>query len=482
MNDGDFYRNIRRFQMDANADLEILWMSKLSPHKRKYLTKFCQVERFESLREKFDRLLIITGLWIDMRLSTLHKLLTLFSKCPEEINNYLDHIYHTWSRILHHDVTKLQKVDTATVRKLQLRCPKYSKADADLLRYEMESGEAFSKFDPSGRPWQCEIETGQGIFALKEYPPEQQFGFVEKQLWLCCMRDYSRLPLPLQKKQGLLAKAGREKAKEGTLLRFAKLAHRLGVRNKKIEALLLKSNGAQRLRAVMVEVLKPDRNRCWDFINSVLKESDEILEATTTSHQRRQSASRLACPTATTLKCRCGYPKLEHHMIDRKLLYLENMYGEAPAQYMTQNGEITSFFVRRCVFRAFWVTDRGELYPSVEEGSDWDSMALSEGAMDLIRPISPTRSATLTPGLPDMTGDPPAAQEVPVPEVQQEIAYREERISKGEILGLARRHVLFLTYYESQWRVASQVPLGPNAQSEVEKTAKTCRVAGTSYC
>ncbi|KAK8869113.1 hypothetical protein PGQ11_007691 [Apiospora arundinis] len=539
MNDGDFYRNIRRFQMDANADLEILWMSKLSPHKRKYLTKFCQVERFESLREKFDRLLIITGLWIDMRLSTLHKLLTLFSKCPEEINNYLDHIYHTWSRILHHDVTKLQKVDTATVRKLQLRCPKYSKADADLLRYEMESREAFSKFDvrergsiwgdlleidylipsfftlfedlkylescaesmrsiieepkqcfpikaslranfpqPSGRPWQCEIETGQGIFALKEYPPEQQFGFVEKQLWLCCMRDYSRLPLPLQKKQGLLAKAGREKAKEGTLLRFAKLAHRLGVRNKKIEALLLKSNGAQRLRAVMVEVLKPDRNRCWDFINSVLKESDEILEATTTSHQRRQSASRLACPTATTLKCRCGYPKLEHHMIDRKLLYLENMYGEAPAQYMTQNGEITSFFVRRCVFRAFWVTDRGELYPSVEEGSDWDSMALSEGAMDLIRPTSPTRSATLTPGLPDMTGDPPAAQEVPVPEVQQEIAYREERISKGEILGLARRHVLFLTYYESQWRVASQVPLGPNAQSEVEKTAKTCIESG----
>jgi hypothetical protein len=132
----------------------------------------------------------------------------------------------------------------------------------------------------------------------------------------------------------------------------------------------------------------------------------------------------------------------------------------------------------RCVFRAFWVTDRGELYPSVEEGSDWDSMALSEGAMDLIRPISPTRSATLTPGLPNMTGDPPAAQEVPVPEVQQEIAYREERISKGEILGLARRHVLFLTYYESQWRVASQVPLGPNAQSEVEKTAKTCIESG----
>lgn len=83
MNDGDFYRNIRRFQMDANVDLEILWMSKLSPHKRKYLTRFCQLERFKSLREKFDRLLIITGLWIDMRLSTLHKLLTLFSKCPE---------------------------------------------------------------------------------------------------------------------------------------------------------------------------------------------------------------------------------------------------------------------------------------------------------------------------------------------------------------------------------------------------------------
>ena len=76
--DGEFYLNLRKFQQENNVELESLWLSHLSKHKRKYFKKLVESKH---LRDGFDRLLAIPGLWNDMRLSTLHKLLS--GRCDE---------------------------------------------------------------------------------------------------------------------------------------------------------------------------------------------------------------------------------------------------------------------------------------------------------------------------------------------------------------------------------------------------------------
>ncbi|KAL9119401.1 MAG: hypothetical protein Q9187_004044 [Circinaria calcarea] len=80
-----------------------------------------------------------------MKISTSHK--DSASRCDEEISHYLvEHIEKTWSVIFHNDKAAMAKVDSATVRALELKAPWAFTADAKIIRNKVLSGEIFQNF------------------------------------------------------------------------------------------------------------------------------------------------------------------------------------------------------------------------------------------------------------------------------------------------------------------------------------------------
>ena len=69
----------------------------------------------------------------------------------QEILHYLKHIKEIWSKLLRGDETALQRVDSATVRALELKAPGCSKRDAQTLQGQLLSSQIFSAFSQQER-------------------------------------------------------------------------------------------------------------------------------------------------------------------------------------------------------------------------------------------------------------------------------------------------------------------------------------------
>jgi hypothetical protein len=79
--DGDIFRHLLYFRRRADLTQQNKWLSRLSESKRKDIKKL--LEKMPRLRDAFDNLLPLIGLWPALRLGTLHRILTL--KCDEVI-------------------------------------------------------------------------------------------------------------------------------------------------------------------------------------------------------------------------------------------------------------------------------------------------------------------------------------------------------------------------------------------------------------
>ncbi|KAL5331286.1 hypothetical protein ACEPPN_000816 [Leptodophora sp. 'Broadleaf-Isolate-01'] len=107
--DGEIYRKLRQYDAERNLDSKLRWKSRLQGIRSKSLNT---LYKHEDLTDAFDALLVIPGLWDDMKLSTIHKVFPL--RCDEvgdsdvigdlltlweqEILHYLRHIKRVFKR------------------------------------------------------------------------------------------------------------------------------------------------------------------------------------------------------------------------------------------------------------------------------------------------------------------------------------------------------------------------------------------------
>ncbi|CAG8025873.1 unnamed protein product [Penicillium nalgiovense] len=151
--DGRIYRKIRSYQgyphrQLSNKAAENYWWAVLesSPGSRKggrsrkggYLKSLL---KHKLLRERFDDLLPVDGLWDDMSIGVLHKLLAM--KCDEPIICYLRKIKDTFYKLAGNDNNILAAVDGGTIRKIKSLAPKVSKGDLEFLETGMENKDLF---------------------------------------------------------------------------------------------------------------------------------------------------------------------------------------------------------------------------------------------------------------------------------------------------------------------------------------------------
>ncbi|KAL5345257.1 hypothetical protein ACLOAV_009627 [Pseudogymnoascus australis] len=153
--DGEMYRKIRQYHFQRNYSFETRWKARLQGNRAKNLgTLLGNVE----LTEAFDALLDIPGLWDGMMITTLHTVMAMDchrvrsgSDANNELLNYLGHIKKVWSDLVGGDKTAMGKIDQATVKFLELRAPMASTADARLLRSRLRGGEVFGAFSDHER-------------------------------------------------------------------------------------------------------------------------------------------------------------------------------------------------------------------------------------------------------------------------------------------------------------------------------------------
>ncbi|TGO07234.1 hypothetical protein BTUL_0306g00130 [Botrytis tulipae] len=443
--DGEIYRKVRQYEREGNILFKKRWMARLTDHGRRSLRQLFDYEDGE-LTAAFDKLLDVPGLWSGMRISTLHKLLDM--KCYEETLHYLEHIRQFWHRIFHGDKNALSRVNNFDVKSLELKAPGYSTQDAQVLKGELLSGQIFSNFNQLEREaiWgelqsidflvpslftlfedlkylgacadslkrlvrisrrdtvysalqrkfrlanelsdQYAVEISQSTFVNRSIPAKDCFDIGYRQLWAFAMRNYKEIPPDTKKKKkDLLAKCGVEKADETMLSEFAALADRLGFASPEIQTLKQSSSDREIALQALLKARKPD----WYQYDETTLTSNvaQIMKLFSTASviARHVSPPVFVSNNINTSGNRCGFPNQDTHEHDKKTLFLPYLHTED-----REKGKyITSFFVRRSVYYAFFgkstglgVFDRSHLPIPVHENLQGaDISGLEESDIDM---------------------------------------------------------------------------------------------------
>ena len=345
----------------------------MTPHGQRCLK---QLLRHDELTAAFDTLLEIPGLQGGMRISTLHTIMAI--KCDDEILRYLEHIKDVWETLLQGDTSAKLLVDQATVEAVELKAPRVSTVDANVLQGQLQGGLIFGAFsdqaradiwtrlraveglipslftffkdvlylealagcmtrlirllpgdtvftalgrafsDTNERSERAVIQVAESHFASC---PTHSFDAIDlgyRQLFAYVMRHHPQMPRDSKGKE-LLARPTANI--DGTVLgEFADLAKRLGFHSPKITA--LKQNPRARIAKTPSDNSKP-------------------LLVTDGAGVKK--------------KRRCGLPSVLEHMEDRESLFINHLHDGDEEQ-----GEgITSFFVRKSIYLAFF----GKLSP-----------------------------------------------------------------------------------------------------------------------
>jgi len=299
-------------------------------------------------------------------------------------------------------------VDQATVKVVELMAPKSSKRDAQALHGQLVSGQIFSGFNLENREsiWsvlrtisglipslytffedlkyleacagsmrhlvrpsprdtmrsaldnrffgmnQLVIQEAHSTYSIQPGKSSNNWHFSYRQLWLYAMRDFPNLPAPRgveTKKKKLLAKARTPKANEVSSSEFAALADRLGFQSEEISALKRRSSDREIAREALLSARDQDH---YDYDGDLDSHVELILGLFATAKPRitERSCPSLVSDGPDAAGTRCGFPDEEAHARDRKFLYISNLHADQEEQGQS----ITSFFVRRSVYFAFF--------------------------------------------------------------------------------------------------------------------------------
>ncbi|RAK94832.1 uncharacterized protein BO80DRAFT_420270 [Aspergillus ibericus CBS 121593] len=405
--DGEIYRKIRQYEGEDNEAFRERWFVRLSSSNQDRLDQLDN-KRNRRVRRAFDRLLPIPGLWPHgMRISVLHRLIA--TGCVEEILNYLNHVRDFWSSLVASDPVSMKKIDLDTVDALQLLAPGKSRADAKKACGLILSGQAFAEFSEEERRiiwsrmkdfdglipslytffedfkylescaqcvkrlfgpssesvWatmrsmfvppldeevqECLIQTSESTFRRQRATDVERLDMGYLQVWLYAMRHYPLMPPDAKNDDDLLAKPARAKADERAIYEMAELARRLGFKSPEIDTLIDSSPDHQIARAALLQARKPNKFRYDAGQFDVLVNRIVDCFAVAVSYQPDIVHDTLA-DSIMKPRARCGMPQTRTHKQDGPLLFLDRLQVEDAGISDT----ITSFFVRRCVYIAFF--------------------------------------------------------------------------------------------------------------------------------
>ncbi|KAF4765573.1 hypothetical protein HAV15_003280 [Penicillium sp. str.  len=338
----------------------------------------------------------------------LPQLSLVFLLMTKEIIHYLQHVEGFWSTLVDGDRHQMAKIDIHTVEKLQLRAPVACSADAREVKGYILSGEVFSHFGETERSeiWNrmstydgiipsiqtffrdtayleacatgvrqfavlskneptvraafkhaynpattrgaCLVQTSEAGFRSHTGPSTDYFELAYRQIWFFAMRHYPEMAKKATSKK-VIAKAVRGRADEVVLHNMATLAQKLGFDSLRVTEMLNRSPDRRIAREALLKARKPGSYR-YDpaTFDSLI---DRLVECfgTAVAHEALPSPE-LVLGRTPTLSRRCG-PPLEHvQPIDRPHLFLDKVHSKEATGQQT----ISSFFVRQCVYFAFF--------------------------------------------------------------------------------------------------------------------------------
>ncbi|KAF7164507.1 hypothetical protein CNMCM6106_001025 [Aspergillus hiratsukae] len=404
--DGEIYRKIRQYEGEGNEAFRQRWFVRLSRSNQERLDQLDN-RRNRRLRLAFDRLLPIPGLWPHgMRISMLHRLIA--TGCVEEILTYLGHIGDFWSSLVASDPDSMKRIDPDTVDALQLLAPGKSRIDTKMACGLVLGGQAFAEFSDEERRviwnrlenfdglvpslytffedfkylescahcvkrlfsslsesvWKTMssifvpysgseveerlIQISESTFRREPATDAERLDMGYLQIWLYAMRHYLLMPPDPKSDDDLLAKSSRAKADKRAIYEMAELARRLGFQSPEIEAIIDGSPDREIARAALLQARKPNRfqydkrqldtliSRIVDCFSAAVPDQPEIVH-------------ELLADSTVKPRARCGMPRMRTHKQDSPLLFVDRLHAEVGVA-----DTITTFFVRRCVYFAFF--------------------------------------------------------------------------------------------------------------------------------
>ncbi|KAL6712964.1 hypothetical protein ACLMJK_009519 [Lecanora helva] len=428
--DGEIFYCIRQSHKQENQEEESKWWARLTKDKSKDLKRILSIKE---LREGFDDLLDITGLWGAFQIGTMRRYLVL--KCHEvatlalqtlaptdirqELAYHLRHIKQVWSKIVGHDAQRLQMVDVATVKKLELWAPAASESDRNFVTRCMKNGKLFKQIlDPVlreailsnicnveriipslftfcentkhlepcakamktliGCPLKSTIreafrmlfishddhqnqmtrQESEYRFTLVEIAKGQAFEFAYRQLWMFAMRHFPELVNIAPRKEPLREKPIVKEPKPFTWYRFAQLAVRVGFRSLKI--MEMSSNEVREQILVNIRPETSNAKGSSTLSQSPTSSCHRALDSTWTSDTGE--ASFTSETQTLDLQHRYGRPYEDSLRQAKANLFTSFLYDiqEPRGNY------ITPLFVHRSTFQAFF---GDESIPTGDKGS-----------------------------------------------------------------------------------------------------------------
>ena len=193
------------------------------------------------------------------------------------------------------------------------------------------------------------IQTSECTFRRQRATDMERLETGYLQVWLYAMRHYPLMPPDPKKDDDLLAKPARAKADARVIYEMAELARRLGFKSPEIDALIDGSPDHQIARAALLQARKPNRFRydAQRFDILVSRIADCFTEAVP---DQPSIVHELLADSTVKPRARRGMPQTRTHKQDSPFLFLDRLHADD----FGFSDTITSFFVRRCVYFAFF--------------------------------------------------------------------------------------------------------------------------------
>ena len=320
-----------------------------------------------------------------------------------------------WTQIFCRDKEAMQKVDRVTVKALECKAPGACRADRESLHRQVRSGKIFGAFTDQEREviWRrvlaastdrlipslfsffedsvnylqgpaeciktlieplpgetltsalersfsdanqvtdhCVIQQSESTFITIPGTLSDRLNFGCRQLWLGAKRNY--VEMPTQKEDDSLLAKPRSKPSETTLYEFACLAYRLGFKSDRIHELIKHPPDEKIARNALLEARRPGRYR---YDAAVFSHFVEQIIGFFATAQEITEEDIAEADWAQRPPKRCGIPETGGYRTDKRFLFLKKLH----TTNVEQVDEMTSFFIRRSVYFAFFgKLDRGE--------------------------------------------------------------------------------------------------------------------------
>ena len=336
-------------------------------------------------------------------------------RCDEEIAHYLSWIRSAWGQLLDGIPTAEQRLDPQTVATLRLRNVRYCKQDCEFLESQVRTGSVFHNFQSSERQtiWRnmqrfSERVPSLGVFfedfkyfedvaicvkSLLDMPRGRTVSQVLNQSFIAFDTDVAR-PTNLEsdrvsreqevdtsrRRLFLFAMQNLEGLRPTSVLleqdgvrniieaiphshaQLAKEAHKLGFRSSKIAATL--NDDPDRIEARR-SLLRARNPQCFAYDHTGFEALIDRLVATYAEAERietpRGPCDYVVSENGECLKRRCGKPYKRAFAESAPFLTLENMHRETDLDA----GELSSIYVRRDVYLAFFGPFSGARFPQI---------------------------------------------------------------------------------------------------------------------